>query len=336
MTESRLRLKREGIVLWLAFASLCAAAFQLPTEGARTHASSSLSALGRRGTQERLEIRLRSFMGGASGRLSIDPTPDGGRARLTALGLPAPELLAPSARTFVVWAVSDGRIVRIGELQHDGRGNGGLEFAHPAAFERYTVVVTAEASAEAERPGAPVLSSRAGEARALFAAKEAPSGGEAREKSSLAADVKPATGVRPRRLAGDFYTEVDDALEAQGGGRALLLFGDEATPAARGDARATAQTGTAFIRARFKDLPLPSAVGANTYVLWGARPDGRIFYMGSLPVTEDLNRMEIYVRVGGVGSDDYDLFVTAERQRPASLPSERRVLSVRGEREPVR
>ncbi|MCA1850267.1 MAG: hypothetical protein LC672_04265, partial [Acidobacteria bacterium] len=237
----------------------------------------------------------------------------------------------------VVWAMGDGRIVRIGELQHDGRGNGGLEFAHPAPFEHYTVVVTAEAGAGAERPGAPVLSTSAGEAKALFPAKEAPPAGtETREKSTLAAEVEPATRVRSRRRAGDFYTEVDDALDAHGGGRALLLSGDEVAPGARGEVRATAQTGTAFIRARFRDLPLPSAVGANTYVLWGARPDGRIFYMGSLPVTEDLNRMEVYVRVGGVGSDDYDLFVTAERQRPASLPSERRALSVRGESAPVK
>ena len=67
-------------------------------------------------------------------------------------------------------------------------------------------------------------------------------------------------------------------------------------------------------------------MGANVYVLWGVIPDGRIVYMGSLPASEDLNRAEVYVRVAGFESDDYTLFVTAERQRPAASPEGRRLL----------
>jgi hypothetical protein len=67
-------------------------------------------------------------------------------------------------------------------------------------------------------------------------------------------------------------------------------------------------------------------VGAGVYVLWGVIPDGRIVYMGSLPSTEDLNRAEVYVRVPGFETDDYTLFVTAERARPAATPDGRRLL----------
>jgi hypothetical protein len=67
-------------------------------------------------------------------------------------------------------------------------------------------------------------------------------------------------------------------------------------------------------------------VGASVYILWGVIPDGRIVYMGSLPSSEDLNRAEVYVRVAGFESDDYTLFVTAERARPAPAPDGRRLL----------
>ncbi len=73
-------------------------------------------------------------------------------------------------------------------------------------------------------------------------------------------------------------------------------------------------------------MPLPSALGAGVYVLWGVIPDGRIVYMGSLPASEDLNRVEVYVRVAGFETDDYTLLVTAERARPAHAPDGRRLL----------
>ena len=67
-------------------------------------------------------------------------------------------------------------------------------------------------------------------------------------------------------------------------------------------------------------------MGASVYILWGVIPDGRIVYMGSLPAAEDLNRAEVYVRVAGFEADDYTLFVTAERARPAATPEGRRLL----------
>ena len=344
---------------------------------------------------DHLEMRLRSFSAGASGRLQIEPTEGGGRGRLTALGLPPPTTFAPAASTFVVWAVSEGRFVRLGELRVDARGNGGLEFAHPTTFERYTVLVTAESAGGAARPGAPVLSTRAGEAAALFARPAPPTTPAPTERPTETA-ATPATPMseperatvptptpppvettpppattptatpptttpatrpaatpppprraapplvvtRPRRYSSgvvDFYGEIDNALIASGGGRLLELTGEEVAPEATGNARVAAQTGTAFVRLRLRDVPLPSTVGANTYVLWATQPDGRIVYMGSLPTTTDLNRADVYVRtMGGFGADDFRLFVTAERQRPASNPSGRRALSTRREGANVR
>lgn len=115
-------------------------------------------------------VRLRSFAPRASGRLEVEPTAGGGRVRLTALNLPTPQSLAPQARTFVAWA-SGGRILRLGELRRSARGTGALVFSHPSEFERYSLIVTAERDARAERPtGAPVFSTRANEMAALFPA----------------------------------------------------------------------------------------------------------------------------------------------------------------------
>ena len=96
-----------------------------------------------------------------------------------------------------------------------------------------------------------------------------------------------------------------------------------------GAARATLRRGSAYVRANFRGVPLPTALGANVYVLWGVFPDGRIVYMGSLPADEAINTAEVYVRVAGFDSDDYTLFVTAEQQRPAPSPSPRHVLAPR-------
>jgi len=137
----------------------------------------------------------------------------------------------------------------------------------------------------------------------------------------------PSGFVASPARAGDFYSEVDGALASQGGGRVLELDGEDAAQHARGAARATVRDSRAYVRANFRGVPLPPALGANVYVLWGVVPDGRIVYMGSLPATEDLNRAEVYVRVAGFDADDYTLFVTAEQQRPAPSPSGRRVLA---------
>src|SRR5205814_811580 len=85
----------------------------------------------------RVDIRLRSLTTRATGKLTVEASEGGGRARLTALNLPDPQTVATGATTYVVWAVSGGRIVRLGELKRDERGNGGLAFDRPEGFERY-------------------------------------------------------------------------------------------------------------------------------------------------------------------------------------------------------
>lgn len=306
--------------------------------------------------EQRVDIRLRSLTTRATGQLTVEASEGGGRARLTAMNLPDPQTIAAGARVYVVWAVSGGRIVRLGELRRDERGNGGLAFDRPEGLERYGVIVTAEGAPEVERPGDPVLTTRADEAAALYASKpadapaakpeEAATSGAASNTtassttapsttapsttaSNTAVPVPPAAGgARARRAAaaGDFYAEVEDALVSHGGGRVIELEGDSAAPDARGAARATLSANRAYVRANFRGVPLPSSVGASVYVLWGVIPDGRIVYMGSLPAAEDLNRAEVYVRVAGFESDDYTLFVTAERARPAASPEGRRLL----------
>jgi hypothetical protein len=282
---------------------------------------------------ERVDIRLRSLTTRATGQLTIEASEGGGRARLTALNLPDPQTVAESATTYVVWALSGGRIVRLGELRRDERGNGGLAFERPEGLERYGVIVTAETSAEVERPGDPVLTTRADEAAALYPSKteDAPATAADTNRTNPAktpsAPVPPASASpRTRPASGDFYAEVEEALAARGGGRVIDLVGDSAAPDARGAARATLNANRAYVRANFRGVPLPSALGASVYILWGVVPDGRIIYMGSLPGTEDLNRAEVYVRVAGFETDDYTLFVTAERARPAHLPDGRRLL----------
>ncbi len=126
---------------------------------------------------EQLDMRLRSFAVGVSGRLSLRPSASGGLARLNARGLPAPQALDTRAQTFVVWAVaSGGRVVNLGELKREAgeeTAAGLLEFAAPAALDQYSVIVTAEANVKASSPlGTLVLSTRGGEVAALFAEKE--------------------------------------------------------------------------------------------------------------------------------------------------------------------
>lgn len=289
-----------------------------------------------RAQAERVDIRLRSLTTQATGQLTIEASEGGGRARLTALNLPDPQTVAAGSTTYVVWAVSGRRIFNLGELRRDERGNGGLAFDRPRSLERYGIIVTAETSPDVGRPGDPVLTTRADEAAALYpskpeAAPDAPDTAPNVDKASTpkptAAPLPPAPArPRARNTSGDFYAEVDDALASQGGGRVIELEGDAAAPNARGAARATLSSNRAYVRANFRGVPLPSAVGAGVYVLWGVIPDGRIVYMGSLPASEDLNRVEVYVRVAGFESDDYTLLVTAERARPVHAPDGRRLL----------
>lgn len=307
----------------LALALACAASF-----GPRAASSSPRRAAAQEGG-ERVDIRLRSLTTRATGKLTIEASEGGGRARLTALNLPDPQTVAAGATTYVVWAVSGGRIVRLGELRRDERGNGGLAFDRPAGLERFGVIVTAEAGPDAERPGDPVLSSRADEAAALYPTRndEAAAAKGAGGAAATTAPPPAPTLSQDARRAGDFYTEVDDALASGGGGRVLELDAEAAAPGASGAARATVRETRAYVRANFRGVPLPPALGANVYVLWAVTPDSRVVYMGSLPVTDALNTAEIYVRVAGFDADDYALFVTAEQQRPAPSPSGRRVLS---------
>lgn len=299
---------------------------------------------------ERVDIRMRSFAPPASGRVTVEASEAGGRGRLTALSLPDPQTIAPGARSYFAWAVAEGRIVALGVLRRDERGNGGLAFERPGGFERYSVVVTAEASPAPERPGSPVLSTRAGEVGTVYPALA----GERRPAAPAAAPAPatpdpairstaqpsppfspPATRRREaarRAPARGFYGEVDGALAAAGGGRHVTLDGEDLAPAASGQARTALSGGSAYVRADFQNVPLPSAVGAEVFILWAVIPDGRIVYMGSLPVGQVLNLAEIYVRTAGFDTDDFTLFVTAERRRPAPSPSGRRVLSPKSAR----
>jgi hypothetical protein len=266
----------------------------------------------RRQGDDRVDIRLRSLTTRATGKLTIEPSETGGRGRLTALNLPDPRTVTAGARTYVVWAVSGGRILRLGELKLDARGNGGLAFGRPEGFERYGVIVTAESSAEVERPGDPVLTTRADEAGALFPAptdtaaradsgnapapvdtdkpnataatdrpnapaatatpeatttpestpaperSDAPvnratpnatpdTSGGARATSNPRASsnrvgggvsAPPPTPSRGGAARGAFYSEVEDAIAASGGGRVIEMEGDGAAARAGGAARA--------------------------------------------------------------------------------------------------
>src|SRR2546423_1281795 len=294
------------------------------------HANKNRGARAQGGSQsapKRMAVRLRGFIPGASGTLSFVPTPTGGSVRLTVLGLPAPQSLMTDARVYFVWAVASGTpAVRVGELKTDANGNGGLEFPRPADFERYSVLVTAEKNMTAAFPaGIMALASRGGAVTSFYGQRQ--SMNEARRLRQL----RQKLGQRAfsQHSATDFYSEVDAALAmSAGGGRLLELYGDEVTPEAHGLARVTAVNHKAYLRAAVTRMPQPASVGASIYVLWAAQPDGRIVYMGSLP-NADLNDSDIYVRVGGFNTNDYDLFITAEVRRPILRPSARRALSTR-------
>jgi hypothetical protein len=271
----------------------------------------------------RLGVRLRSFIATARGQMHFEPTPEGGIVRLTVTGLPRPQTVMTGARTFVIWASASGaRVVRVGELLTDESGNGGLQFTRPPSLESYSVLVTAEQSAEVEKlTGTVVFASLAGEVKAFFAEVDK---SIRRTQRAAAREIN----RRQRRAAYSFFDEVDLAIRtAPGGARRIYLFGSELAPGASGTALATTLSRKAYVRASIQHLPPPILVNAEAYVLWSVVPDGRITYMGSLP-TDDLDNTDVYVRVAGFSSD-FDLFVTAEQGRPVSRPSERRLLNSR-------
>lgn len=276
---------------------------------------------------KRLGVRLRSFIPNTSGSLYFEPTLAGGMVRLTAINLPAAANLMPEARTFMVWATAAGeKPLRVGELSTDASGNGGLEFARPASFERYSVVVTAELNAFATRPsGIMVFASRAGAVTAFYGERHT----QLSESRKKALNRELNRSELPGGAKNDFYAEVDDALKASAnGGRVLELTGSEMTPEAHGLARVAERNQNIYVRTVIKKLPLPSRIGANMYVLWGVMPDGRISYMGSLP-SNDFSNADTYVRVGGFRSDELDLIVTAEVRRPVARPSGMRAMATR-------
>jgi hypothetical protein len=279
-------------------------------------------------------LRLRSFASGATARLEIEPTKGGGRVRLTATHLPPPRTFAPSARVYLAWATG-GRILRLGELRRDARGNAALEFAHPAPLERYSLIVTAEESARAEHPGgAPVFSTRANEVTAFFPAPELRPRNAASAARRTEASARPTNAEAPRTsppplppvvrarraapgataAADEFYTSIDNALAAGSNARDLTLVGVRRAGRARGYARVAAAAGTAYVRAHFRRVPPPARFGASRYVLWGMTADGRSVYLGSLP-RRGLNSADTYTRAGGVDDKQFDLLVTAERGR---------------------
>lgn len=359
-TYRHVRHARARVLLCALCAALACAAFAVLTRLPRAQASHTASASRTRQDDGRVDIRLRSLTTRATGKLTVEPSESGGRVRMTALNLPDPRTVTPGANTYVVWAVSGGRILRLGELKRDERGNGGLAFERPEGFDRYGIIVTAEPDANAERPGDPVLTTRADEATALYPAPAAtpaqsPTTAQSTETAQSSATTQsnataqstpaePSATPAPREKkrssgrirtpvyrarAGGFYDEVDDAIETSSGGRVVELEGDTAASGASGVALAGFRSGSAYVRANFRGVPLPSTVGAGVYVLWGVLADGRIVYMGSLPATEDLNRAEVYVRVAGFDANDYTLFVTAEPARPVPVPSTHRVLRPR-------
>lgn len=273
------------------------------------------------GAKGKLGIRLRSFVIGASGTLNFEPTMEGGVVRLTALGLPTPQVIMPNALAYVIFAVApNSPTIRVGELPTDANGNGGLEFPRPASFQRYSVVVSAEPTPSVESPkGTMVFATQAGAVKAFYGVRNTNPAPPNRNRLKNFREY-----AHSRRATTDFYFEVDATLKANNG-RILRLIGEEIAPDAQGLARVTTHNNKGYLRAIFKNVPSLETVKANSYILWAIEPSGRIVYMGSLP--SDLKDTEVYVRAGSFQKDDYDLFVTAEMRRPAARPSTRRALS---------
>jgi hypothetical protein len=215
-------------------------------------------------------VRLRSFAPRASGRLEVEPTAGGGRVRLTALNLPTPQSLAPNARTFVAWA-SGGRILRLGELRRGARGTGSLVFPHPAEFPRYSLIVTAEPDARAERPtGAPVFSTRANEVAAFFPDPPVNVNDNARAATTTARRERRATPTTRRTPAASTSRDTTGvaAGETNAPPRAANSAAATTTLRTRGRARAGSAEGEFFTTV---DEAIKNDATARTLVLVGDR-----------------------------------------------------------------
>lgn len=300
-------------------------------------------------------MRLRSFVPGALARVVVKPTTGGGHVRLQASRMPEPWRVAPGARAFVVWATGGG-VRWLGELRRDARGNAAFEFAHPAEFERYSLVVTAEADAAAPRPiGAPIFSTHAGEVSALYTTQTGPhqptaaGRGAARaplrvNEAARARAVTPRPGALARAVAGsvlhaprtgetaapssptaEFYESINEAVADPVRSHTLMLIGDRGAARARGEARVATRAGTAYVRVRFRRVPPPVRFGARKYVMWAVTPKDDPYFLRALPARR-LNRRPTYARRPNFNSEEFRLLVTAERSYPAPQPRGRRVL----------
>jgi hypothetical protein len=316
--------------------------------------------------RQQLVVRLRSFVPGAVGQLTVEPSAGGGRAHLRIARLPAAASVSPQARAFVVWATG-GRVVRLGELRRASDGSASFEFARPAGFDTYSLVVTAEASASADRPeGAFIFSTRAGEISALYPPKPEPrttttatrEAVRARTVTSQPAARTDATNAPalPRETtharmisspssspsssrvaatsapvatpvrAAGFYESVNAAVEDPSAARTLTLAGVDGARRATGFARVATREGVAYVRVRFRRMPSPTRLGARKYVMWAQAPDADGALFLRALPRRGLNRRATYARRPNFNSNDFNLLVTAERRSPAARPRGRHVL----------
>jgi hypothetical protein len=302
--------------------------------------------------RQQLVVRLRSFVPGASGRVVVEPNESGGRVRVIASKLPAPASVAPDARAYIVWATG-GEVRRVGELRRDARGDAAFEFAHPAGFASYSLLVTAERDARIARPaGAFVFSTRAGEVSAFYPPKpepRVPSSENSRtsapairsrtvigekEKDAARAASSSSTSMGARvgstvatlpASASEFYESIDSAVGDSASARTLTLAGPGGASRARGDAQVAMREGTAYVRVRFRHVPSPARYGARKYVMWAQLAEDGPLFLRALPA-RGLNRRATYARRRDVNSPDFRLFVTAERRYPRPRPAGRQVL----------
>ncbi|MCA1566983.1 MAG: hypothetical protein LC803_15310 [Acidobacteria bacterium] len=296
-------LRAVGACVRASSASVCAAALLLLIA---SNSDVALAANGVGGVSsvmpvdgKTLIVRLRSFAPRASGRLLLEPTTGGGRARLTATNLPPARALAPNARAFVAWA-SGGRIIRLGELRRDSRGGGSLVFPHPAEFTRYSLIVTAETDARAERPsGAPVFSTRANEVAALFPSPPANDAARAattrRDRRATTRSPRPAAPVStPNSTRGTTTSSSSSSSSAANETNASPRAANAATTTAlrtRGRVRAGGAEGEFFTNV---DEAIKRDATARTLVLVGDRGARRARGTARVTTLEDGTA---YVRV---------------------------------------
>jgi hypothetical protein len=312
-----------------------------------------------------LVVQLRSFVPGASGRVVVEPTATGGMARLRATRLPAPSTVTPGAHAFVVWATGV-EIRRLGELRRDERGNAALEFAHPAGFDSYSLLVTAETGAQPDRPaGGFVFSTRAGEVNALYPVRReearatpprdaavrartvsgAASGESPAPKSSPApAPIRPAPApIRP--APPPVRSPATARAPSAGLATSAAEFYESINSAVEDPAAARTLTlaGEGAARRAGGEARVATREGtAYVRVRFRRMPPPRRYGVRKYVMwaeTPDegtlflralpatrLNRRTVYARRPNVSSNDFSLAVTAERSYPRARPRGRRVL----------